>query len=213
MAYGVCMTRFAGIVVCGGKSSRMGRPKAWLPFGDETLLQRVVRVLSGEVAPICVAAADQQELPPLPATVTIVRDELANRGPLAGLSVALDSLVNRADAAFVTSCDVPLLRPAVVRHLTSCLGDADAVIPRQESWQHPLTAVYRLSLAERCRTLVRQERLKMLNLVEGAEVRVIDVESLRSIDPQLLSFANLNTPEEYESLLQSLTQTERRLPR
>ena len=55
-----------GIVLCGGKSTRMGVAKAVLPFGPETMLQRVVRLLGTVVAPIVVVAARDQELPPLP---------------------------------------------------------------------------------------------------------------------------------------------------
>ena len=64
-----------GIVLCGGKSTRMGTSKALLPFGPETMLQRVVRLLSGVVSPIVVVAAVDQELPPLPSDVIITRDE------------------------------------------------------------------------------------------------------------------------------------------
>ena len=65
----------AGIVLCGGQSSRMGRAKAWLPFAGETMLARVVRLLSEVVRPIVVVAAPGQDVPPVPADVELVRDE------------------------------------------------------------------------------------------------------------------------------------------
>jgi molybdopterin-guanine dinucleotide biosynthesis protein A len=71
--------RVGGIVVCGGKSSRMGRAKAWLELGRETFLQRVVRVLGEVVSPVVVVAAVGQELPPLPDDVEIVRDEFEGK--------------------------------------------------------------------------------------------------------------------------------------
>ncbi len=179
----------------------MGQPKAWLPFGDETLLQLIVRTVNTQVAPLVVSAAEGQDLPPLPDEVEIVRDELSDRGPMGGLSVALAHLSGRAEAAFVTSCDTPLLKPAVIRQLIATLGDADAVIPRQGRWHHPLTAVYRVSLAARCRELVQREQLRMLNLVDGARVEYVDVESLRGLDPGLQSFTNANTPQEYAALV------------
>ena len=74
--------RVGGVVLCGGQSSRMGRPKAWLPFGDELMLPRVVRLLSDAVSPIVVVAAPEQVVPPLPADVQVVRDEEKGRGPL-----------------------------------------------------------------------------------------------------------------------------------
>ena len=69
-----------GIVLCGGKSSRMGTSKALLPFGRETMLQRVVRLLNEVVAPIVVVAASDQELPELPADVIVTRDERRDAG-------------------------------------------------------------------------------------------------------------------------------------
>src|SRR6185436_21138576 len=79
------VTAAAGIVLCGGRSTRMGVPKATLPFGNETMLQRVVRLLHTVVSPIIVVAARGQELPPLPEGVFVTRDERDQQGPLEGL--------------------------------------------------------------------------------------------------------------------------------
>ena len=68
-------TRIGDVVLCGGHSRRMGRPKFSLPFGEEVLLQRVCRILSGVVSPIVVVAAADQEVPGLPDGVRVVRDE------------------------------------------------------------------------------------------------------------------------------------------
>src|SRR5437660_11396236 len=83
----------AGIVLCGGQSSRMGRPKAWLPFAGEIMLCRVLRLL-GEVplSPIVVVAAPDQDLPTLPQKVDVVRDSQRGRGPLQGLAGGLAAL-------------------------------------------------------------------------------------------------------------------------
>src|SRR5579871_3686754 len=97
--------RIGAIVLCGGKSSRMGRPKAWLPFGPELMLQRVVRILSEVVSPVVVVAAQGQDIPHLPPAVEIARDEHEALGPLAGLAAGLDALGSRVDAAYVSSCD------------------------------------------------------------------------------------------------------------
>ncbi|MEY4179577.1 MAG: Molybdenum cofactor guanylyltransferase [Planctomycetota bacterium] len=83
------MIRVAGIVLCGGQSRRMGRPKAWLPFQAETMLQRVVRQVSEAVQPVWVVAAVGQVLPELPDTVRVVRDQREQAGPLEGLRAGL----------------------------------------------------------------------------------------------------------------------------
>src|SRR5438552_13637 len=95
----------AGIILCGGQSKRMGRPKAWLPFGNELMLQRIQCILGEVVNPIVVVAAPDQDVPRLPEAVTIVRDAERGRGPLQGLAAGLTALKGRADAAYVSSCD------------------------------------------------------------------------------------------------------------
>src|SRR6202789_1895842 len=91
----------AGIVLCGGKSTRMGAPKATLPFGPETMLQRVVRLLSGVVSAIVAVAAREQVLPELPEDVIVTRDEREAKGPLEGLRAGLTALPGSVDAAYV----------------------------------------------------------------------------------------------------------------
>src|SRR5437764_5621817 len=138
--------RVGGIVLCGGRSSRMGRPKAWLPVGDEAMLQRVVRVLCEAVGPVVAVAAPGQDLPLLPAGVEIVRDEVEGRGPLQGLAAGLAALDGRADATYLTSCDVPFLTAGFVRRVVGLLGDFSVCVPKVGGYHHPLAAVYRVSV-------------------------------------------------------------------
>lgn len=179
----------------------MGRPKAWLPFGDETMLQWVVRTLSEVVSPIVVVAAPDQEVPSVPSDVEIVRDKQEGLGPLAGLAAGLTALHGRVDAAYASSCDVPLLTPGFVRAVIGHLGEHDLAIPRDANYHHPLAAVYRTSLGERCAALLAEGRRRPFDLVRSSNVREIDVAELRSVDPNLDSLRNANTPEEYEALL------------
>ena len=77
----------------------MGTSKALLPFGDETMLQRVVRLLSTVVSPIVVVAAAGQSLPDLQADVIVTRDEQQGRGPLEGLRAGLKALPGTIESA------------------------------------------------------------------------------------------------------------------
>ena len=117
-----------GVVLCGGKSTRMGTSKALLPFGPETMLQRVVRLLSEVVSPIVVVAAIDQDLPQLPSGVIVTRDENEGRGPLEGLRAGLKALPTTVDAAYVTSCDVPLLETGFVRQMIDLANDYDIAV-------------------------------------------------------------------------------------
>src|SRR5438105_1646018 len=142
---------FGAVILCGGQSRRMGQPKAWLPIGDEVMLQRIVRIVRETVSgPVVAVAAADQSLPTLPADVVIARDQRPDRGPLEGLSAGFKKLTEIAAtdsscaAAFVTSCDVPLLRPAFVRHVCESLGDFDVAVPQIDGRVHPLGAAFRI---------------------------------------------------------------------
>jgi molybdopterin-guanine dinucleotide biosynthesis protein A len=190
-----------GIVLCGGQSTRMGRPKAWLPFGEEVMLQRVVRRLQQAVDPVVVVAAPDQELPLLPSQVDIVRDEERGRGPLQGLAAGLQGLDGRVDSAYASSCDVPFLAPAFVRRMTELLGDYDIAVPKVGEHHHPLAAVYRVGVLPVVRQLLSENRLRPFFLFNAVPTRVTSAEELQDIDPQFSSLRNLNTPADYEAAL------------
>ena len=192
--------RLGGIVLCGGLSKRMGRPKLELPFGPETLLQRVVRILIEVLEPVVVVAGPEQELPSLPGNVRIARDRQPGLGPLSGLATGLSELHQDCDAAFVTGCDTPLLKTEFIQRMCRELGDGDVAVCRQESYLHPLAAVYRTRLAEMAQAYVEQGRLRPGQLIQNCDARVIEVDALRTVDPELHSLRNLNTPEEYAGI-------------
>ena len=190
-----------GIVLCGGQSKRMGRPKAWLPFGDELMLPRVVRLLGEAVGPVVVVAAPDQEAPPLPPDVPVVRDAEKGRGPLQGLAAGLEALRGRADAAYLSSCDVPFLRPAFVRRLIELLGGHAICVPRAGGYHHPLAAVYRVEVAEAAARLLAEDRLRPFFLFQAVPTRVVEAAELADVDPELETLRNLNTPEDYAAAL------------
>lgn len=190
-----------GIVLCGGLSTRMGTPKALLPFGSETMLQRVVRLLGSVVSPIVVVAATGQDVPALPASVILTRDEREDRGPLEGLRAGLKALPESVDAAYVTSCDVPLLVPAFVERLIELLGDFDIVVTEIDGFAHPLSAVYRRRTLPHAEALLAANRLRMVFLFDAVKTRRVQASDMTSADPQLLTLRNLNTPRDYQEAL------------
>ena len=188
-------------MLCGGKSSRMGTPKALLPFGPETMLQRVLRLLGGVVAPIVVVAAATQELPPLPPGVLVTRDEREGRGPLQGLSAGLKALPQHVEAAYVTSCDVPLLVPAFVTQMLDLARNHDVTLMEIDGFAHPLSAVYRRDVLPHVDALLAQDRLRPLFLFEMVRTRRVAPAEMTA-DPDLLTLRNLNTPEDYKQALE-----------
>jgi molybdopterin-guanine dinucleotide biosynthesis protein A len=195
------MLRVGGVVLCGGQSSRMGRPKAWLPFAEEPLLVRVVRLVGEVVSPVVVVAAAGQELPPLPSGVEVVRDPEPGRGPLLGVAAGLTALRGRAEAAFVTACDAPFLRPAVVRRLIDLLGESAACVPEVGGRRHPLCAVYRVDVTATADRLLATGRARVLDFADAVPTRVVSADEFADVDPSRESLRNLNTPAEYEAAL------------
>ena len=191
----------AGIVLCGGKSTRMGSPKAMLPFGPETMLQRVVRLLSSVVMPIVVVSSREQALPLLPGYVRIARDDREERGPLEGLRAGLSALPASTEAAYVTSCDVPLLVPGFVTLMTKLIGDHDIAVMDIDGFPHPLSAVYRRRLLPHVEALLASDRLRPAYLFEAVRTRRVTPAEVASVDPDLLTLRNLNTPEDYRNAL------------
>ena len=175
----------------------MGSPKALLPFGDETMLQRVVRLLATVVSPIVAVAAPQQSLPELPASVTITRDEQEGRGPLEALRAGLKALPSTVDAAYVTSCDVPLLVPEFVRHMIALLGDHDIAVMDIDGFPHPLSAIYRRDTLPHVEALLAQDRLRPVFLFDAVRTRRVLPAEMTVADPELLTLRNLNTREDY----------------
>lgn len=193
------------LILCGGKSTRMGRDKATLPFGPESMLQRVVRLMSGvvPVRNIVVVAAAEQVLPELPPEILVARDLRPERGPLEGLSAGLKAASERIDAVYATSCDVPLLVPAFVRRMFDLLDQFDIVVPHDGEYHHPLAAVYRHRVIDHIQELLDADQLRLRFLFEQLPTREVPVEELRAVDPALDTLKNLNTPEDYAAALKS----------
>lgn len=191
----------AGIVLCGGLSTRMGEQKALLPFGPEVMLQRVVRLLSDVVAPVVVVAAAGQSLPALGKDVLVVRDERPDAGPLEGLRAGLNALVGRAEAAFASGCDVPLLSSAFVRHMIQLRGNFDIAAPWVQGFHHPLAAVYSVAVLPAIEALLAEGRRGPKDLFDRVSTRLVMEDELRAVDPALQSLRNVNRREDYLAAL------------
>lgn len=188
----------SAIILAGGKSSRMGRPKALLPFDGEPLIAHLVRHLSRLFRDIVVVAAPAQELPPLP--VTVVRDAVAYQGPVGGICYGLQAA--QTEICFATSCDAPFLNLTLISYLLAQITDFDVVVPVWQERLQPLHAVYRRSVAPLLQEQLARNELRPIFLYAKVRTREVRPEEIRRFDPEGLSFRNLNTPEEYQAALE-----------
>jgi molybdopterin-guanine dinucleotide biosynthesis protein A len=189
----------SGIVLAGGRSSRMGRDKALVEVGGRTLLERTVEVVGAVARPVFVLAGTQQALPTL-VGATVLRDQRAFRGPLVALAEAAVHVT--APTALVVAVDHPRLSAVVLRALVSLLGSSGAAVFEE----HVLTAVYATRTLLRAGEAVRKGERSVQSFLASVDVRRISRADLLSNpdvareDPTLWSFADVDTPDDLREL-------------
>jgi molybdopterin-guanine dinucleotide biosynthesis protein A len=199
----------AGVVLAGGRSSRMGTPKAALEWHGSTLLRRTAGILARVTnGPVVVVRAPGQDLPPLPEGTLIIDDPREGKGPVQGIAAGLAALRGRADIAFISSTDLPFLHPAFARRVLRVLQDSettDVALPFARGFRQPLAAAYRVSLAEAAERLVAEDRLRPAFLFGQCTVETLDDAALKqdpvlgALDPDLDSVLNVNTLADYQA--------------
>ncbi len=189
------------IILAGGASRRMGQPKALLrPGGGPPLIARVAAAVA-PFGPVVVVT----NTPELYAFLGLpmVPDATAGVGPLAGLAAGLSA--SPAAYNFALACDMPLLRPALLQAMAAVPRTYDVLVPR---WTAPdgteqletLHAIYARACLPAIAAALAAGRRRMISFFDAVHVRYLDEVALRAVDPDLLSFRNVNTPEELAAL-------------
>ena len=184
----------------------MGRPKAELKFGVNTLLERMVAELRRSF-PEIVLVTSPAGLPKAGrlGEVRVVRDEREYEGPLPALALGLSAI--RFDYAFVCGCDSPFLRAELASSLCAMLEHYDAVVPEIAGLVQPLHAVYRKRCIAAINSMIAAGQARLAQVVQALSVRKVGEQELRALDPELLSFINVNTPEDYQRALRLVSAT------
>jgi molybdopterin-guanine dinucleotide biosynthesis protein A len=206
------MEASAGVVLAGGRSSRMGTPKAALEWHGSTLLHRTVSIVARATGgPVVVVRAPGQNLPGLPRGTLVIEDPREGKGPVQGIAAGLTALTGQAETAFVSSTDLPFLHPAFIRRVLGDLGQErsgdggvpDVCLPVARGYPQPLAAAYRVGLAGTAERLVKEGRLRPAFLFEECLVSRLDDAALvadpalAALDPELDSVVNVNEPADY----------------
>ncbi|HEX6547236.1 MAG TPA: molybdenum cofactor guanylyltransferase [Candidatus Dormibacteraeota bacterium] len=187
------------LVLAGGASRRMGRPKALLPVGEETLIEHVLRQLEPAFAEVLVSANDPELVPEaVRRRHRLVADLHRGAGPLAGIEAGLAAAAY--EVVFVAACDMPHVSPDSARRITRAAAGHDAAVPRSGERAEPAYAAYRQSAAGAVAAAIAGGELMVRSLLEELDVAWID-----DLDPRL--FRNLNTPDDYRELLAALHQS------
>jgi len=193
-------TGLSGVLVAGGKSRRMGQDKRFLSLGGRTLLERTLAVLDSLFSEVLVVVSE-----PLPETVAlghrVVMDLIPGCATLGGLYSGLHS--SSHDRIFAVGCDMPFLSVAVIERLAELDRGADVVMPRLSTGLQPMHAIYSKACLAPLERMATAENLRVQDLCqdESLSVRVVAEDELRAVDPNLLSFFNINTPADLELAL------------
>lgn len=189
----------AAVILAGGMSRRMGRDKAALPFGEETMLSRLVRIYRPyfDLTAVSVNQVGRFDT----AGAMEVVDRRPGDGPMAGLESAF--LDTGADVIFLTGTDLPLGDPALAKHLLEMRGDYDVCLIRSEKGPEPLFAVYSCNCLPAIQKALSEGRRSMFSMLQQVRTREIPAESLIGFNVQQV-LTNVNDPEEYARVLEKL---------
>lgn len=207
----------AGIILTGGRSARMGKDKALLPWGRATLLEHVAGLVESVTSPILIVADSRARFDGF--GWRVAEDIYPGEGPLGGIITGLEA----AGPGFhvVVACDLPLLQPSLLQFVIDVIprdeesaldvtngessdGDGreqtDAIVPTVNGRREPLCAVYNGNAIPKLRRAIEVGERSVHRVLAKLNCLWIEEVRLREYDPMLLSFTNVNTPEEYERL-------------
>lgn len=167
----------------------MGVDKSALPFGGETMLARISRLLGEIATEITVVGRRDQE------GVTVY-DAVEDQGPLSGLAAGLGA--SHRELNVVVACDMPLVKPAVLQRLVDAIGDHEACVAVADGHASALCAVYRTTVAGEAHALLASGERRVMRLLDRIDTKRVDAALLRDLDPDLVTFVSVDTAEKYQ---------------
>lgn len=181
-----------GIVLCGGKSARLGRNKAMEKIGDNTIIERVISRLNPITNKIILVTNKGNKSFASIKDIEIVTDIFPEKGPLSGIYTGL--YYSRNVTNIVVACDMPFLNTQLLEHMTKLLPSFDAIVPRWPNGQlEPLHAVYSLSCLPKIRINLEENQVSVNKFLKKMHVLHLNKRGFSAFDPELLSFFNVNT--------------------
>ena len=208
----------SAVVLAGGRGRRMGMvEKALLEFEGKTIIERLLESLFKVVDEVILSVRDKNQekkfkpvLEKFPAReIRFCFDTLEDAGPLDGIRAGL--LESRSEYSFVCAGDMPFVNFRVVDLLFEKASGHDAALPRWEDRKfEPLHAVYSKKLIPEIEKAFEKGRCSVLTPVfEMKDVVFVEISEIREFDPELRTFANINTVEDMESMIGPVVENEK----
>jgi len=186
------ISEITGIILAGGKSTRYGRDKALVEIDGIRLIERVIRVMSSIFQRLILITNTPSEYNFL--QLPIYEDLIKGLGPIGGIYTGLEAISD--EAGFFVACDMPFLNANLVRHIVKVRGDFDAVVPRMGWKIEALHSLYSKRCLPVIQELIDSREYQVIKVFHKTRVRYVDEDEIRSFDPQLRSFYNVNIPQE-----------------
>ena len=186
-----------GVILAGGRSSRMGKDKSLLPYNGRPLIETVYRTLSGLFKDVVVVTNSPEEYGFLPCPK--IPDIHVGQGSMAGVHAGLKW--SRDERIFVAACDMPHLDKELIRWLAGISTTAPALVPESEAGFEPLHAFYSKAALPSLEEAITSDRRKIIDLLEHIGAQIVPAAEVARHSPGFRSFMNLNTPEDYSDLL------------
>lgn len=189
--------RATGIILAGGKNSRMGMNKSFLEIGNDRLIDKTLRIYRQIFAEIIIVTNDP--LAYLEFTdAAVVTDIYKGKGPLGGIYTGL--FYSNNPYAFVSACDMPYLNRDFIDYLLSHLGKHDVIVPELPEGYQPLHAIYSRNCLPSIKRLLLLDKLKITGFYRDMRVLTVPPEQIFPFNKNGLLFHNLNTPEDLEKV-------------
>ncbi len=184
-----------GVILAGGKSSRMGQNKALMTLGGKRLVDRVLEVMRAVFDTLLLVTNTPTVYADL--GVRMVPDVWAEAGALGGIYSALQQAAT--PSCLVVACDMPFLQAALLRYLVAQRRDYDVVVPDVHDELQTLHAVYSQDCVAPIERCLAAQRLRVISFFPEVRVRTVTTSEVLPHDPQLLAFHNVNTPEDWRT--------------
>ncbi|HOK58731.1 molybdenum cofactor guanylyltransferase [Methanothrix sp.] len=185
----------SAVILAGGEGRRMGAEKASVMLCNRPLIEHVIERISDAVDEVIVVLRDHAQAERLECVTSCCRvaiDRAPGVGPLAGLQAGMDAA--RGRYAFATGCDMPFINPYVIDSLFSIADGHDGAVPLLNGLLERLHAVYLARrLEEACRIAIARGERRISAPLAWLDIRFVDAGVFRGVDPELLSFFNVNT--------------------
>ncbi len=189
--------KMTGIILAGGKNSRMGTNKAFLKLDGILLIERIKAVLNELFPEIIIVTNDPLSYTRLFSAV-IVTDIYKNKGALGGIYAGL--FFASENHAFITACDMPFINKDLIAHLAGLAANYDIVVPQGADGMQPLHAVYSKNCLAPIKKNLEADKLKITGFYKGLRVLTVTEEKLQPFNEDGKTFLNINTPRELDKL-------------